>query len=46
MNDFYIKNKDFKNCVDKYARDKNISVSEALTHAMIKEIYKYYKERS
>lgn len=45
MKDFYITNKDFKAYVDKYAVSRNISVGEAFTHAIVKEMYLFYKER-
>lgn len=45
MREFYVNNKDFKEYVDKYARDNKISVGEALTHAIIREIYHFYKGR-
>jgi hypothetical protein len=45
MKEFYVQNKDFKEYVDKYAKDNKISVGEALTHAIVREMYKYYKER-
>ena len=44
MKDFYIENKDFKAYVDKYAVSRNISVGEAFTHAIVKEMYLFYKE--
>lgn len=45
MKDFYIENKDFREYVDKYAVSRNISVGEAFTHAIVKEMYLFYKDR-
>ena len=41
----YAINKDFRAYVDKYARDRRISVAEALTHKLVQEAEDYYKER-
>lgn len=43
MKEFYTENKEFREYVDKYAKDNKISVDEALTHAIVKEMYNYYK---
>lgn len=45
MREFYVNNKDFKEYVDKYAISRNISVGEALTHAIVREMYHFYKGR-
>lgn len=44
MKDFYIENKDFREYVDKYAVSRKISVGEAFTHAIVKEMYLFYKD--
>lgn len=36
---------DFKEYVDKYSAKHKISVNEALTHKMVQEVAKMYKER-
>lgn len=41
----YAINPDFQSYVDKYARDRKISVAEALTHKLVQEAREYYKER-
>ena len=41
----YAINEDFRDYVDKYARDHSISVTEALTHKLVQEAEDYYKER-
>lgn len=41
----YAINEDFRAYVDKYARDRKISVAEALTHKLVQEAEDYYKER-
>lgn len=46
MNEFYTENKDFKDYVDKYVKENKISVDEAFTHAIVKEIYNYYKSKA
>lgn len=45
MKEFYNTNEDFKIYVDKYRSDRGISLEEALTHKLVKEVYLYYKER-
>lgn len=45
MKEFYDNNKDFKEYVDAYCKKHKIDVSEALTYAIVKETYLYYKER-
>ena len=48
MKNFYESNKDFKEYVDRYSqkyyRGSSISVEEALQHAQVIEVAKYYKE--
>lgn len=36
---------DFKEYVDKYSTKHKISVNEALTHKLVQEVAKMYKER-
>ena len=43
MREFYENNKDFKEYVDRYAAQRKITVDEALTHAMVREAYDYYR---
>lgn len=45
MIDYYCTNPDFKDYVDKYARDKRISVDEALRHELVRQTYLYYREK-
>ncbi len=42
MEEFYKKNKDFHDYVDKYAKKTGISVEEALTHSVVRAAYEYY----
>lgn len=44
-NDLYAKCEDFKEYVDKYCRTYRISVKEALTHKLVKEVGKNYREK-
>lgn len=46
MREFYETNKDFKDYVDKYAKKNHITPEEALTHATVREAYKYYREET
>lgn len=41
----YKSNEDFKEYVDKYARDRGLLVIEALNHKIVKEMAEYYVER-
>lgn len=41
----YAINEEFRNYVDRYARDRRISVAEALTHKLVLEAESYYKEK-
>lgn len=45
MNNFYKQNKDFRAYVDGYCRSRCISVEVALNHALIKQVYHYYKAK-
>ena len=44
MKEFYKENAAFKQYVDKYCKKHRISVNEALTHEIIKQVYLQYKE--
>lgn len=44
-NDLYNKCEDFKEYVDKYSTKHKISVQEALTHKLVQEVGKNYKEK-
>lgn len=44
MKDLYNTNKDFKDYVDRYCRNKPFGVNEALRHIHIKLAGQYYKE--
>ena len=44
-NDLYNKCEDFKEYVDKYSTKHKISVNEALTHKLVQEVAKVYKEK-
>ena len=44
-NDLYNKSEDFKEYVDKYSTKHKISVQEALTHKLVQEVGKNYKEK-
>lgn len=46
MKQFYEKNVDFKEYVDKYACKNNVTIGEALTHSMVKEVYQHYKKEA
>lgn len=37
-------NKNFREYVDKYAKNREITVKEALTHAEVREVWRYYTE--
>lgn len=45
MKEFCNNNADFKEYVDAYCKKHKIDVSEALTYAIVNEVYLYYKER-
>jgi hypothetical protein len=40
----YKHNKKFRQYVDKYAKTRGISVEEALTHELVRQVYLYYTE--
>ena len=40
---YYCRNERFGAYVDRYAKSRGIDVDTALTHAIVKEVYKYYK---
>lgn len=44
-NDLYNKCEDFKEYVDKYCRTYKISLHEALSHKLVQEVGKNYKEK-
>lgn len=44
MREFYETNQDFKEYVNRYAAQRKITVDEALTHALVREAYDYYRE--
>lgn len=44
MKDLYNTNKDFKDYVDRYCKNKPFGVNEALRHIHIKLVGQYYKE--
>ena len=41
----YETNQDFKEYVDRYSNKHKITVEEALTHALVQEVGKMYKEK-
>ena len=43
--EFYNTNQDFRDYVDKHCRKHKCTVEEALTHAIVQEVEKMYKER-
>ena len=45
MKDFYNKNSDFKEYVDKCCKKHKCTVEQALNHALVKEVYEYYKSK-
>ena len=44
MEEYYKSNKDFRGYVDRYAKHNSISPDEALTHAIVKQVYLNYLE--
>lgn len=44
MKNFYESNSDFRDYVDKFRRDRDLTVDEALQHASVREAEKYYRE--
>lgn len=45
MRDFYNTNSDFRDYVEKFRRDRDLTVEEALQHASVREAEKYYREK-
>ena len=45
MKEFYNSNADFKDYVDKYCKKHGYTVEETLEHALVKDVYEYYKKR-
>lgn len=45
MKEYYNSNPDFKDYVDRYARDNKLSPEEALSCELVRQTYLYYKER-
>lgn len=45
MNEFYNSNSDFKEYVDKYCLSRRVSVEEALTHELVRQVYLMYTEK-
>lgn len=41
----YNENSDFKEYVDRYCKKHKCTVDEALTHALVKEVYELYKNK-
>lgn len=46
MDELYSTDVDFKTYVDKYCETRKVSLEEALTHATVREVGKYYNEIS
>lgn len=44
INETYNNNADFKLYVDKYSKQRGISVKEALQHELVRQVYLYYTE--
>lgn len=44
MKEYYLKNENFKNFVDKCCKSSGITVEEALTHKVVQEVYMSYLE--
>lgn len=44
MKDFYNQNKDFKEYVDRYCRNKDVSVEEVLSYKQTQLVAEYYRE--
>lgn len=45
MQEFYESNRDFRDYVEKFRKDHNLTVEEALEHASVREAAKYYREK-
>lgn len=44
MENEYQHNKRFRDYVDKYSTQRGISVDEALTHELVRQVYLYYTD--
>lgn len=44
--DLYKKDSDFKHYVDTYCADRSIGIFEALAHITVREVAKYYEEKT
>lgn len=44
MNDLYNRNADFRGYVDRYRRDKHLTVEEALEHKLVHNVAEQYRE--
>lgn len=44
MKDFYNQNKDFKEYVDRYCRNKDVTVKEVLSYKQTQLVAEYYRE--
>lgn len=45
MKQFYESNSDFRDYVEKFRRDRDLTVDEALQHASVREAEMYYREK-
>lgn len=45
MKEFYNNNANFKDYVDKFSKHYGMSVEEALSQEIIKQVYLYYKKK-
>lgn len=46
MYEYYHTNKEFKEYVDSYCKHRGLGIFEALGHITIKEVAKYYRDKS
>ena len=44
MKNFYETNKDFRDYVEKYRRDRDLTVEQALEHSTVRDVAGYYRE--
>ena len=44
MKEYYLKNENFKNYVDKCCKSSGITAEEAFTHKVVQEVYKSLQE--
>lgn len=42
MIELYLKNRDFKEYVDRYCRQYRVTIEQALEHAIVKRVADYY----